>query len=172
MARITYTPQTWLPDHSARVVFEPITAKPPTSLVTACMVFAFDKQDRLILARPKRGWGLPGGHREKGETPKTCAVREVDEETNIVIKNLRLIGRNKIKNNPNSTYNTWHYPSITYMLFYLAEIAHIKDYHPQFEVTERAFVTVENLPNYINPINHTSFYEIFEYVREMKNNLN
>lgn len=34
----------------------------------------------------KKYWALPGGHIDKGETPKKAVIREVKEETNLTIK--------------------------------------------------------------------------------------
>ena len=36
------------------------------------------------------GWGLPGGFIEKKESPKQTAIRELKEETNIKIENIKL----------------------------------------------------------------------------------
>jgi 8-oxo-dGTP diphosphatase len=36
-------------------------------------------------------WGLPGGRQEAGETPKQCAVRELEEELSVNVDKLRLL---------------------------------------------------------------------------------
>jgi 8-oxo-dGTP diphosphatase len=37
-------------------------------------------------------WSIPGGHVHKNEPPKTAAIREFYEETNLKIDDIRLIG--------------------------------------------------------------------------------
>ncbi|DAC15780.1 MAG TPA: NUDIX hydrolase [Candidatus Poseidoniales archaeon] len=37
----------------------------------------------LLVRHPERGWELPGGHLEQGETPMQCLEREVKEETGL-----------------------------------------------------------------------------------------
>jgi 8-oxo-dGTP diphosphatase len=38
-----------------------------------------------------KGWNLPGGTIDEGETPLECAIREIREETNLTINNLELL---------------------------------------------------------------------------------
>ena len=37
-------------------------------------------------------WSTPGGHLEFGESPEACAIREVEEETGVVIGNVSFMG--------------------------------------------------------------------------------
>jgi 8-oxo-dGTP diphosphatase len=57
----------------------------------------FDDDGRLLLVRranpPARGtWSLPGGRVETGEDDATAVVREVAEETGLVVVPERLVG--------------------------------------------------------------------------------
>ncbi len=51
------------------------------------------KNDKFLLGKRKNAhgedtWSFPGGHLEYGESWTDCAKREVEEETNLKIKNL------------------------------------------------------------------------------------
>jgi ADP-ribose pyrophosphatase YjhB (NUDIX family) len=54
------------------------------------------KDDRFLLIRrghaPRKGsWSLPGGRQELGETVQQAAIREVQEETGVLIRVLDLV---------------------------------------------------------------------------------
>ncbi len=58
--------------------FDPTTFRQPH----AALVLALDAAGRLLLVRhPQRGWELPGGKLERGESAVQAAVRELEEES-------------------------------------------------------------------------------------------
>ena len=73
----------------------------------ACLIVV-DNQDRLLLVKrsvePKIGhWCLPGGFMELGESPEQAGLRELEEETGLKGKNLRLF---EVDSNTGSIYDT------------------------------------------------------------------
>jgi ADP-ribose pyrophosphatase len=71
----------------------------------AAAMLAFDEKDRIILVRQHRyphGYVLeiPAGTLEKGESPKACALREIQEETGYKAKRM--------------THLVTYYPSVGY----------------------------------------------------------
>lgn len=53
----------------------------PRHRVTAGGVVANADNEILLKKDPKRGWELPGGHVEEGESIAKALIREVKEET-------------------------------------------------------------------------------------------
>jgi len=53
---------------------------PPAKLCNAVLCVAILNNDRIVLARTKRGWGMLGGHIEENETIERALVRELYEE--------------------------------------------------------------------------------------------
>ena len=71
----------------------------------AAAILAFDEKDKIILVRQHRfprGYVLeiPAGTLEKGESPKRCALREIQEETGYKAKRM--------------THLITYYPSVGY----------------------------------------------------------
>ena len=93
------------------------------SLVTAVMGFAYDDAGRIILTCNHRGWDLPGGHVEIGETVVEALHREMHEEAGIHITSqkqfaclvIHNVGEkiNKATNKP--------YPKTGYIPFYFVQ---------------------------------------------------
>ncbi len=58
---------------------------------TTVLIFN-DKDELLLNLRSDTGdWGIPGGLKELNETIEECAVREIKEETNLEINDLKLL---------------------------------------------------------------------------------
>jgi ADP-ribose pyrophosphatase YjhB (NUDIX family) len=70
------------------------------TLVPAASAIVADDRGRILLQRRADNglWSIPGGRMEVGETIAQTAVREVEEETGLVVEPERLLG---IYSNPN-----------------------------------------------------------------------
>lgn len=154
----------WISDHSSEVNFQPISALPDKELVSSCFVFALH-EDGVIMSRPERGWGLPGGHREGEETPEECVRREADEEASIELGDLRLIGRWEAKKKFHSPLNE-KYPEIAYQLLYVADVTKVLPFKKEYETSERAIVPLPKVKEYHH--NFDDFEEIFKYILDEK----
>src|SRR4051812_11125087 len=64
---------------------------PKHTLVVTCLV-RDSNGDILLINSPKRGWELPQGRVEEGETLTDAVRREVLEETGIAVEPLTLAG--------------------------------------------------------------------------------
>lgn len=161
MSNYLFKPVYWGDDQSTEVVFEPIKELPPRELITACMVFAVYDQDKLVLSKPERGWGLPGGHREEGETAEECLLREATEEAAVTLDNLELIGRWATKKRFHSPHNA-KYPDQGYQLLYVADVKELGEFTPQLEITDRMVVPISEVKKYHHDIDN--FMPVFNYV--------
>lgn len=65
---------------------------PPKHIVSAAVIVMNEKQEILLLRGPKRGWEMPGGQVEEGESLKAAAIRETMEETGIKVDILSFCG--------------------------------------------------------------------------------
>lgn len=58
---------------------------PPKHILSAAAVVLNNQGEILLIKGPRRGWEMPGGQVEEGESLKDAAIREVKEETGIDI---------------------------------------------------------------------------------------
>ena len=70
------------------------------AIVTLCFV---KKEDKILMINrnkpPFMGmWNALGGHKEENETALECAIREIKEESNVIVDNAKLI-----------SISTWNY---------------------------------------------------------------
>lgn len=76
----------------------PYTYEYPRPAVTAdCVVMTRGESPRVLLIKrgnePFKGhWAIPGGFMEMGETTLDCALRELQEETNLEVEEVTMIG--------------------------------------------------------------------------------
>lgn len=159
----------WGSGKSTAARFTPLNYM-PTVPITSCFVVAITPEGKIAIARPKRGWGLPGGHVENNESAEDCVRREAAEECGITLGKVVVIGgwlAKKIK----ETSTNLKYPKQAYQLLYLATIDHIDEkYKPQYEILERSFVSVEDFPKYHHDfVNYEPIYiYILQVLKERK----
>ncbi len=67
------------------------------SLPNSVLIFAFNKDQQLLLVHHKqRGWELPGGKIEPGESAENAIIREVREESGVIIEKVEPLAQYEI----------------------------------------------------------------------------
>ena len=64
----------------------------PRHIVSAAVVALNDEGHILLIRSPRRGWEMPGGQVELGESLEAAAIREVKEESGIDVGDLKFCG--------------------------------------------------------------------------------
>ena len=118
---------------------------PRADLVTAGFALAFDGENVLLtfVDRPGRGWEVPGGHVEPGESVREAIHRKVMEEAGAEIELLGCIGHDRYDDLAKERRSS-HYPFPTsYMVFYAARVMTLQPFSPSEECTDRRLFTPE-----------------------------
>ncbi|ANY75192.1 ADP-ribose pyrophosphatase [Paenibacillus ihbetae] len=77
---------------------------PPKYILSAAAIVVNDKNELLLIKGPRRGWEMPGGQVEEGESLSQAAIRETKEESGIDIEIVKFCGI--FQNIGNSICNT------------------------------------------------------------------
>ncbi|MBN1361488.1 MAG: NUDIX domain-containing protein [Sedimentisphaerales bacterium] len=126
----------WLPQpNEAHYILD--DALPPLDLTTTAFALAFDG-DRFLMTRlAHRGWDIPGGHLEPGETPLETARRETYEETRARLGELWPFGYQKIViDAPKPEGYPYPHP-VAYQVFFLATVVRLDPFVVTEEAVER-----------------------------------
>ena len=133
------------PETNSRVDFFPGTMSPDLP-ITAVKVYVFQDDKLLLTNILSRGWDLPGGHIEPGETPEQAVSRELTEETGASVARIELIGYLHITNEQENERNG-KYPRESCILVYKGYGPAVNTNHAfQLEASEAKFVLLGDLP--------------------------
>lgn len=90
----------------------------------------FNDKGQILAVHNKRGWDIPGGHVETGETAEQALHREVLEEACAIIEDLILFMSATAQKT---------------MLFYAARVKELLSFKAENETDERKFMRPEEL---------------------------
>lgn len=65
---------------------------PPKHIVSAAAIVLNEKNELLLIKGPRRGWEMPGGQVEEGESLMDAVIRETKEESGIDIEVVKFCG--------------------------------------------------------------------------------
>lgn len=100
------------------------------------------RKGRIILTKIPRGWDIPTGHIEDGESPTEAIVREVFEETGAVLQSFHLLGYlRSVKLRENE--RNMKYPKISAIPIYIADKFVVRrKFEKLNEATDRSFFKI------------------------------
>lgn len=148
----------WMPTNSEARLYH-TDEMPPIDICGTAFAFAFIG-DRMLMTRlVKRGWDIPGGHIDPGESPEQAVIRETIEETQVVVELVELVGVQELEVFGTLPRDGWTNP-LSVQLFYLCRVIKTLPFISTQETTERDFLTPDFIRTVSTMINHDLLYEI------------
>lgn len=72
--------------------FSTMLYSPPKHIVSAATIVVNEQNELLLIKGPRRGWEMPGGQVEEGESLEEAAIRETKEESGIDVEIIKFCG--------------------------------------------------------------------------------
>lgn len=121
--------------------------------------YVFNEQNQLLIVKNGNTWTIPGGHPENGETKEETLNRELMEEACVTLDKSHYIGAVEVIEN-DETY---------FQLRYTAKVKEVLPFKQEWEICERKFINLEDLPNYIKWSKGITFSAQIESVKKFWN---
>lgn len=121
---------------------------PPDPSIRVSQVSAYCiYNNQLVLVRNKRGWEIPGGHSEPGETVEKSLERELSEEAGIKPGfQSQIIGWMKVDDPGNPGIEG----KISAQLRYYVVISELEEFVPDEEIFERTLIDINDFSKYVS----------------------
>lgn len=126
---------------------------------TQVSCYVFNQQNQLLIVRNDNTWTIPGGHPEKDETKEETLKRELMEEACVTLKDIHYIGAVEVVEN-GETY---------FQLRYTAKVLETLPFKQEWEICERKFVDINDLPNFIKWSKGITFSKQIDSARKFWN---
>jgi 8-oxo-dGTP pyrophosphatase MutT (NUDIX family) len=133
--------------HPVALTFIPATVAPEGYKVSSTHGFCFLNDEVVMVNLDSRGWDVPGGHMEAGETPEECFAREAMEEA-CISGPATMIGYVLVDNTEDPAFDpaTSKYPAIGCQIYYRMDVEAVHKFVQDFESSERALFPVSSVP--------------------------
>lgn len=122
----------------------------------AALIFAWQGDQVLLCDIPDRGWCIPSGRVEPGESSQVAAVREANEEAGAILENVLYIGCYRISDKTD----------VRWADVYTSNVKELIAIPSGFESRGRQFIQVEALPTVYHEWN-ALIEAVFQYSFEM-----
>lgn len=126
----------------------------PNGVIKQVSGYVFNDDGELLIVKSGKHWTIPGGKPEGEETPNETLTREIIEEAAVDIKDTSLFGYVEVmpEEDPDDVY---------YQLRFFARVDAIHDFTSEFETSERLFVPLEQVKDYIKWFDSAIFQKEF-----------
>ncbi|MEC0372869.1 NUDIX domain-containing protein [Paenibacillus chibensis] len=135
--------------HQVKLTWIPGEEQRETALVTSVHGICLHQGLVLAVHVEGRGFNLPGGHVEPGETPEQAFHREVLEEGSVTGTAVYL-GKMEVNHEEDEHFDpNGKYPMIGYQLFYRMDISEVHPFQREYECLSRIWVEPEEFEHVV-----------------------
>ena len=154
----TFTPS-WLPEGSQAEIVRS-DSPTPIDLTTSVHILCFSGSKVLLVRHQDRGWDVPGGHIELGESMEQALERELLEEAKAVATNLSPFAFIRIVlTGPKPANYRYPFPE-SYIACFVGELVKLNEFNADFETVERGLFEADAVRRLEWHRNHGQIFEM------------